>query len=57
MKQQSVSPLFKYIGGKSWLKDELNNTVNKVLKDNPNIDTYIEPFAGGLGAFWELLIV
>lgn len=51
MKQQTVSPLFKYIGGKSWLKDELNNTVNKVLKAQPDIDTYVEPFAGGLGAF------
>jgi DNA adenine methylase len=51
MKQQTVSPLFKYIGGKSWLKEELNNTVNKVLKAQPNIDTYVEPFAGGLGAF------
>lgn len=51
MKQQIVSPLFKYIGGKSWLKDELNNTVNKVLENRPNIDTYVEPFAGGLGAF------
>lgn len=51
MKQQSVSPLFKYIGGKSWLKDELNKTVNSVLQANPQIDTYVEPFAGGLGAF------
>lgn len=51
MKQQTVSPLFKYIGGKSWLKDELNKTVNAVLKAYPHIDTYIEPFAGGLGAF------
>jgi DNA adenine methylase Dam len=51
MKQQTVSPLFKYIGGKSWLKDELNKTVNAVLKTRPDIDTYIEPFAGGLGAF------
>lgn len=51
MKQQTVSPLFKYIGGKSWLKDELNKTVNTVLKAHPDIDTYIEPFAGGLGAF------
>lgn len=51
MKQQTVSPLFKYIGGKSWLKDELNNTVNAVLKTRSDIDTYVEPFAGGLGAF------
>lgn len=51
MKQQTVSPLFKYIGGKSWLKDELNNTVNTVLKTRSDIDTYVEPFAGGLGAF------
>jgi len=51
MKEQSVSPLFKYIGGKSWLKDELNKTVDSVLQANPQIDTYVEPFAGGLGAF------
>lgn len=51
MKKNNTGPLFKYIGGKSWLKDELNNSIEKVLKYNPNIDTYIEPFAGGLGAF------
>jgi DNA adenine methylase Dam len=51
MKQQNTSPLFKYIGGKSWLKNELTMAVDRVLSLNPTVDTYVEPFAGGLGAF------
>lgn len=47
---KNVKPLFKYIGGKTWLKDELRKEVSNVLENNL-LSTYIEPFAGGLGAF------
>lgn len=49
-------PLFKYIGGKSWLKPALVSSINDVLKHNDKlkIDTYVEPFAGGLGAFFNI---
>lgn len=42
--------LFKWIGGKKWLSNNLNEIFSAALKNN-NIDTYIEPFAGGLGSF------
>lgn len=45
-----AKPVFKYIGGKTWLSDELNKRIDVVLKNN-NISMYSEPFAGGLGAF------
>lgn len=45
--------LFKWIGGKSWLSNELNLSVDTFK--NKNIDTYIEPFSGGLGSFVCLL--
>lgn len=59
MTKKIVKPLFKYIGGKSWLKNELSIELNKILSFNPKLDTYVEPFAGGLGAFlgiYETLI-
>lgn len=49
LKNNKIKPLFKYIGGKSWLRDELRSAINQNL--NHKITTYIEPFAGGLGAF------
>lgn len=51
MSKVKTGPLFKYIGGKSWLKDRLNFEIADILESNQNIDTYVEPFAGGLGAF------
>lgn len=51
MDYNKVSPLFNYIGGKSWLKNNLRKSVETVLYNKNNIDTYVEPFAGGLGAF------
>lgn len=51
MLENKVVPLFKYIGGKSWLKDQLNKDIDEILIKKSDIDTYIEPFAGGLGAF------
>lgn len=49
-----AQPLFKYIGGKRWLREELRYQVQEVLNHNPHIDTYMEPFAGGLGAFFSI---
>lgn len=54
----NIKPLFKYIGGKSWLRNELRVAILKAL-NNKNIDTYIEPFTGGLGSFlsvYDLLL-
>lgn len=42
--------LFKWIGGKKWLSENLNTVFGEALS-NKQIDTYIEPFAGGLGSF------
>jgi len=43
--------LFKWLGGKSWLSSQLTERVSTILINNPKIDTYIEPFVGGLGSF------
>lgn len=56
---KEVKPLFKYIGGKTWLKEELRKELQSVLNNNKQISTYVEPFAGGLGAFlgiYDILI-
>lgn len=53
-----AKPLFKYIGGKTWLKEVLRQKVSTVLSQK-QIETYVEPFAGGLGSFlsvYDLLI-
>ncbi|NCQ50402.1 Dam family site-specific DNA-(adenine-N6)-methyltransferase [archaeon] len=53
-----MKPLFKYIGGKSWLRDELRMHVVESLQKT-KITTYAEPFAGGLGSFlnvYDLLL-
>jgi DNA adenine methylase len=48
-----IRPIFNYIGGKSWLREELRNQFNfmHISRNMSNINTYIEPFCGGLGAF------
>lgn len=51
MDHKKVSPLFNYIGGKSWLRNSLRKSVNAILEKKTNINSYTEPFAGGLGAF------
>lgn len=51
MEYEKVGTLFNYIGGKSWLKEKLRIEINNVLKNNKNINSYTEPFSGGLGAF------
>lgn len=43
-------PIIKYIGGKTWLSEKLNSLVKKALLEK-EINSYHEPFAGGLGSF------
>lgn len=50
MENKKVKTLFKYIGGKAWLKDSLREEVSRLLKSKTN-KAYVEPFTGGLGAF------
>ena len=48
-----VKPLFKYIGGKRWLKNNLEEHFRNVLS-NRSLTTYCEPFVGGMGAFLSI---
>lgn len=50
---KDVKPLFKYIGGKTWLKEKLRQELISVL-DKKVIDMYVEPFAGALGSFLSI---
>lgn len=53
-----IKPLFKYIGGKSWLRDSLRKEVAELLSQK-KFKYYAEPFAGGLGSFlsvYDILI-
>lgn len=52
MKQ--AEPLFKYIGGKRWLKSYLRDSIRNILDKNKKITDYVEPFSGGLGAFFSI---
>lgn len=47
-------PIFKYIGGKQWLKNELREKTEYILANNQNIQEYYEPFCGALGAFLSI---
>lgn len=51
--KMSVKPLFRYIGGKSFLKDKLEEKIELVLK-NECITKYEEWFSGGLGSFFAI---
>lgn len=53
-KSVQISPIFKYIGGKTWLKENLREEVENALKKNKNIKSYSEPFVGGLGSFLSI---
>ena len=46
--------IFKWVGGKKWLKEPLSNVIKNQCSFNPEIDTYIEPCSGGLGSFLSL---
>jgi site-specific DNA-adenine methylase len=50
----NVGKLFKWIGGKKWLSNDLSKIIKKNIS-NKQVDCYIEPFAGGLGAFIHLI--
>jgi DNA adenine methylase Dam len=50
METKKVKTLFKYIGGKAWLKDNLREEFTRLLQLKKPI-AYVEPFTGGLGAF------
>lgn len=55
---KSVKPLFKYIGGKSWLRESLREHLKEAFKEQ-KFKSYCEPFTGGLGSFlsiYDLLI-
>ncbi len=43
--------LFKWVGGKVWVKKRLVAIIENHCEENNQIDTYIEPCAGGLGSF------
>ena len=45
-----LKPIFRYIGGKTWMSDFLRKSVAKMCKEN-DFKAYCEPFVGGLGAF------
>lgn len=53
MEHKKVKTLFKYIGGKSWLKDHLRKEILLLVETKHPI-AYVEPFAGGLGAFLNI---
>lgn len=43
------------MGGKSNRKSDQHKIVSKILKNNPSIDTYYEPFLGGFGSVYNSL--
>ena len=45
--------LFKWIGGKKWLKNNIQNKIKQ--REFKEASIYIEPFCGGLGAFKSIL--
>ncbi len=45
-----MKPLFKYMGGKTWLKTKLREVVEHQLSQYA-FSSYSEPFAGALGSF------
>ena len=50
MANKKIMTLFNYIGGKTWLREQLREEINKNLIGK-KITTYVEPFVGGLGSF------
>lgn len=46
--------IFKWVGGKKWIKEPLVEIIKVHYDNNKNIDTYIEPCAGGLGSFLSI---
>lgn len=48
-----MKPLFRYIGGKTFLKNKLIDSFNIILNNN-KFTSYEEWFAGGLGSFFAV---
>lgn len=46
--------LFNWIGGKKWLRKTLFSHTETILSGQTTINTYIEPFSGGLGSFLSI---
>lgn len=60
-KPLKVRPIFNYIGGKSWMREDLRKVFKEMHEAEQlnNVDRYIEPFCGGLGSFisvYDLLL-
>lgn len=58
MADKKTMTLFNYIGGKTWLKEYLKKEISQILEQK-KLTHYVEPFAGGLGAFlgvYEVLL-
>lgn len=55
MADKKTMTLFNYIGGKTWLREHLKKEVEEIMSKNElsknKLSHYVEPFAGGLGAF------
>lgn len=43
--------MFSYLGNKEFVKDDLLEIFEKQYSLNPSIDTYVEPFMGGIKSF------
>lgn len=50
-----MKPLFRYMGGKTWLSERLSKHLLKAVSRNPELDSYCEPFSGGMGSFLNAL--
>lgn len=44
-----MKPIFRYMGGKSWLSDRLSYHIEEAFSDD-SISSYCEPFVGGMGS-------
>lgn len=53
-----AQPIFKYIGGKTWMRETLRTHMQALLTEasaqGKTLTRYIEPFAGGLGSFLSM---
>lgn len=50
-----MKPLFRYMGGKTWLSKHLKKQLICAINKNKNLDSYCEPFAGGMGSLISAL--
>lgn len=50
-----MKPLFRYMGGKTWLSKHLKKQLIDAVSKNKSLDSYCEPFAGGMGSLISAL--